>query len=111
VVTSDDQGGDDELPVFVCRPSGSKDGMLRICTIGTLSAQVRLKFITIFPQVMEQAGEISFGTRVKCCGKVRRELGDVFEMRVERLPFAAAFRQAFAFRVFGGVGVSSHTSG
>ena len=71
-------------------------------------AKAGLKAGGVFPEVMQQPGEMSFGAGVEGGGEFRGEPRDVFEMRAERLPLPGGFGQAVALGVFGGVSVINH---
>jgi hypothetical protein len=50
-------------------------------------AEAGLEAVSIFPQVVQQAGETGFIAGAKGCGEPCGEVGDVAEMLIKPLPF------------------------
>jgi hypothetical protein len=78
MMPGDREGGAD---LFLRKsPSRAIDGVLRLDTAATFPAQVGLKFLAIFPQIMKQPGEFRFAFVAERGGELTGQGGHVAEV-------------------------------
>lgn len=110
MVSRDCKGRAGKSLVFARSPCGSENSVLTLGAAGAFAAQIGLEFVPIFAEVVQQAGEASFGAGVEGGGEDGGELGDVLEVDGQGL-LLALVGVAVALEVFGGVGVIGHAGG